>query len=80
MLRIKIELVPFGILPVKNSWLAEIANDATGGHSIGNYNFKIFRKNSSKEIWKSGRVENFQRLRWSIWYLLYLCLKEIYDR
>ncbi len=79
MLRIKIELIPFGILPVKNSWNAEIWNDATGDRSIGNYQFKIFRKNSNSTIWKGGEIKNFQRLRWNVWYLLYLCLKNVYD-
>lgn len=79
MLKIKIELIPFGIGSVKDFWEADIWNDLSGNRSIGNYKFKIFKKNSKKEVWKGGEIKNFQRLRWSVWYLLYLCLKSIYD-
>ena len=80
MLKIKIELIPFGFLPVKTTWIAEIWNDTTGSKSLGNYQFKIFEKNSESKIWKIGSIKNFQRLRWSVWYLLYLCLDQIYGR
>ena len=79
MLKIKIDLVPFGTLPVENSWNMDIWNDGSGNHSIGNYKFKIFRKNSTETVWKGGEIKDFQRLRWSVWYLLYLCLKQIYE-
>lgn len=79
MLKVKIELVPFGVLPVKNTWNMDIWNDASGNRSIGNYKFKIFNKNSSESVWKGGEIKDFQRLRWSVWYLLYLCLKKIYE-
>jgi hypothetical protein len=78
MLRVKIELVPFGFMAVENSWLTEIANDGTGTHSLSSYDFRIYTKNSTTKIWKKGRVENFQRLNKSVWYLFYLCLKQIY--
>jgi hypothetical protein len=78
MLVIKIQLIPFGSLPAKSFWLAEIWNDATGSHSIGNYKFRFYRKNSTTTVWKGGEIKDFQRLRWSVWYLLYLCLKTIY--
>ena len=80
MLKIKIELLPFGFSPAKTTWIAEISNDATGSRGLGNYHFKIFEKNSESKIWKGGSVKNFQRLRWSVWYLLYLCLDQIYRR
>lgn len=78
MIKIKIELLPFGFSPAKEIWEMEIWNDITGTKSLGNYQFKIFEKNSDKKIWKGGSVKNFQRLRWSVWYLLYLCLDQIY--
>lgn len=78
MLRIRIELIPFGTLPVKNSWEAHIWNDTTGSRQIGNYLFKIFRKNSTQTIWKGGEIKDFKREQWSVWYLLYLCLDKIY--
>lgn len=80
MLKIKIELIPFGVLPAKSFWQAEIWNDGTSEtRSIGNYLFRIYRKNSISKLWKGGEIKNFQRLNWSVWYLLYLCLKEIYE-
>ena len=78
MLRIKIELDQFGSGKIKSFWLMELWNDLTGSKSIGNYKFKIYNKNSKEKIWKGGEVKNFQRLRWSPWYLLYLCLDQIY--
>lgn len=80
MIKVTIELLPLGFKPAKDTWIAEIWNDATGTKSLGNYQFKIFEKNSEKSIWRGGSIKNFQRLRWSVWYLLYLCLDEIYGR
>jgi hypothetical protein len=78
MLRIKIDLLPFGSHPPKVTWVADIWNDATGSEHIGNYLFKIYEQNSTEKIWKGGCIKNFKRKQWSVWYLLYLALKEIY--
>ena len=78
MIKITIELLPLGFKPAKDFWTMEIWNDATGTMGLGNYQFKILQKNSADKIWKGGAVKNFQRLRWSVWYLLYLCLDQIY--
>ena len=75
----KIELIPFGKFPVSNTWEADIWNDGTGDKGIGNYLFRIYEKNSTKTIWKTGAIKQFKRLQWGVWYLLYLCLKTIYD-
>ena len=79
MIKVTLELIPFGLGKVKSYWIADIWNDASGSKSLGNYEFKIYEKNSTFKIWKQGEVKNFQRLRWSVWYLLYLCLKTIYE-
>jgi len=79
VLKVKIELHPFGMQSIKSFWLADILNDATGSKSIGNYLFRIYKKNSLSKVWKGGEIKNFQRLNWSVWYLLYLCLKTIYE-
>jgi hypothetical protein len=79
MLKLKMNLVPFGLLPVKDSWTFDIWNDGTGNVSIGNYKFKIYKKNSDNSEWKTGEIKNFQRLKFSAWYLVYLCLKQIYE-
>lgn len=78
MLEIKIQLIPYGLSEAKSFWIGEIWNDATGTNSLGNYKFRIYKKNSIKTIWKGGEIKNFQRKNWSIWYLLYLCLKTVY--
>lgn len=80
MIKITVELLPLGFRPAKHSWIMKIWNDGSGTRGLGNYGFKIFEKNSDKKIWKTGGVDNFQRLRWSVWYLLYLCLDQIYGR
>jgi len=78
MLKITIELNQYGLGKVTSFWLMEIWNDLSGTKSLGNYKFRIYNKNSTNITWKGGEIKNFQRLRWSTWYLLYLCLKEIY--
>lgn len=79
MLKVKIELLPFGMTSVPSKvWIAHIWNDASGTKQIGNYLFKIFQMNSNDKVWRGGEVKNFKRKEWSVWYLLYLCLKTIY--
>ena len=78
MLKITIELNQYGLGKITSFWLMEIWNDLSGTKSLGNYKFRVYNKNSTNTILKGGEVKGFQRLRWSPWYLLYLCLKEIY--
>jgi hypothetical protein len=79
MLRVKIELDTHGLGAIKDIWTADLWNDGTGDRTKGNYKFKIYQKNSTETVWKGGEVKDFQRLRWSVWYLLYLYLKKIYQ-
>jgi hypothetical protein len=60
MLRITIELLVHGDESKKKTLgVAEIWNNLSGNLSGGNYNFRIFKKGSSKTIWKSGEyIEN----------------------
>lgn len=78
MIRVKIELDQFGSGNVISFWAMDIWNNLSGNKQVGNYYFKIYKKNSRETVWKDGEVKNFKRLRWSVWYLLYLCLKTIY--
>ena len=78
MLRVKIELDQFGLGKIITFWTMDIWNDLSGTKSLGNYKFRVYNKNSTNTIWKGGEIKGFQRLRWSPWYLLYLCLKQIY--
>jgi len=79
MIKITVELIPFGIgSKASKTWTAHIWNNLTGNKSIGNYYFKIFKQDSTEEVWKGGEVNNFKRKQWSVWYLIYLCLRNIY--
>lgn len=78
MLKVTIALHPGGSPTISKTWIMHIWNDGTGNNSIGNYLFKIFRRNTNTVV-HGGEVKGFQRLRWSPFYLLYLCLKSVYD-
>ncbi len=76
MLRITIELLPFGLeLEKKLLGKIEVWNDASGTKNLGNYKFRIFEKGSEKTIWKTGDVKGFPRKRLTSYDLLYRCLK-----
>ena len=77
MLRIVIDLIPLGFGEPLEIGNMEVWNDATGSKTIGNYGFRIFKKNSNVVI-KSGHVSRYKRKAWSVWYLIYLCLHEVY--
>lgn len=79
MIKVKIELVPWGIRSVTDTWEGHIWNDLSGNATKGNYTFRIFQKNSTEKIWKIGHISGFKRKQWSVWYLLYLVLRMIYD-
>lgn len=77
MLRITIELIPFGKEENKETiGVAEIFNNATGTELIGNYCMRIFRGNS-RAIWKTTPIKNFPRTRLTMWDLLYRGLHKI---
>jgi hypothetical protein len=80
MLTIRIELKSFGIFKSKRFWYAEIENDATGTETRGNYRFRLYEKNSETAVWRGGEIRGFPRKTHSAFYLLYLCLKQIYER
>lgn len=77
MIRITVELLPFGLESNKKILgIMEIWNKVTGTTFSGNYGFRIFRK-GSKTVWKSGDIEGFPRKRLLSWDLLYRCLHSI---
>jgi len=83
MLKITVEIIPFGIKDMKKR-LGEIyiTNDGTGNEEIGNYNYTIkTERRQDEKIGDElkGRVENFQRRKCNFWKLLYLILKGVYD-
>lgn len=81
MIKITVELLPFGF-EKKKKLLGSmvIYNDATGSHDIGNYKFHISKwEPKEKEIWKTGEVKGFDRIKRGCWDLLYLCLKSVLE-
>lgn len=72
MLRVTIELWPYGnMMCTKILKVGEIINDETGNEKTGSYICYI----NDQEI----RVKNFSRTS-SVWKLLYLALKEVFEK
>jgi len=75
MLRVTVEIWPFGSKAAKRTLgVAEIANDATGSKTKGNYNYRLY--DAGGKLWKSGRVEDFPRQCLLAFDLLYRALKD----
>jgi len=73
MLRIKIELVPYG----KNEWAREIgsviiSNDGTGTESVGNYKYTLSDDTGSIK----GELKEFKRIKGNAFHLLRDVLKK----
>ena len=81
MLKVTIEIWPGGS-PVGKRELATgiIGNDLTGTKTRGNYKARFTKVGKSNAIYKKVRVENFPRTRKTAWELLYLALKEVYEK
>lgn len=78
MIKITIELYRFGNPSDKKTLAtATIANDCTGTQSRGNYTYKLAK--ASGKLWKSGKIKGFSRKSRSVWRLLYLILKDVYE-
>ena len=76
MLRVTIELVPWGMESQKRTLAtADIINDGSGTKSSGNYNFRLDDK--AGRVWKSGRVEGFPRKRLLAFDLLFRALNNV---
>ena len=53
------------------------ASDGTGDSKRGNYSFELLRK-GSKEVLRTGRVEDFPRRSYHVGRLLYRALASVY--
>jgi hypothetical protein len=71
MIKITIELIPFGIQEPHTIGIGYIVNDGTGTHTRGNYTFEFGGKKGRKT---HGELLNFPRTTSNIWKLLYECL------
>ena len=67
MLRVTIELVPFGTGTPSVLGQAIIANDGTGTHDVGNYDAEFFNAHGSVGV---SRLEGFDRSHRDAWALL----------
>ena len=75
MIRVTIELIPLGIGKAKHLGTIDIANDASGTMTTGNYRYSASNKAGGK--YKSGNVKGFPRKRLLAYDLLYRCLKDM---
>ena len=77
MIRVTVDLLPFGKeIGRKNLAIFDIANDGTGTAERGNYKFR----SSPKREWKENAVLNYPRNSYSVMKLVYLVLKDHYER
>ncbi len=76
MLRVTIELVPWGIESrAKVIATGTIANTGTGTQTSGDYRIEL--RDAAGRRWKSGHVEGFPRKRLLAWDLLYRALGKL---
>jgi hypothetical protein len=76
MLRVTVELVPWGIESrAKVIATGTIANTGTGTPTSGDYRIEL--RDAAGRKWKSGHIEEFPRKRLLAWDLLYRALKKL---
>jgi hypothetical protein len=75
MIRVTIELIPFGDENTRRRILgtAKIANTGQGSETSGQYIFQL--KDKGGRRWKTGYVNGFPRTRLLAWDLLYRALR-----
>ncbi len=78
LLRITVELIPFGFERNKRTLCtAEICNDGTGTKARGNYRFSLSKQGKlNSNTWKTGSIQGFARKSRNAWHLLHEVLKE----
>ena len=83
MIRVTIEKIKHGTGAPEVIGVMEIANDATGTQTRGNYNARVLRRGTHycdmvKPVQRTGRVKDFPRLSYSVWRLVMRCLKSAF--
>lgn len=73
MIKIKIDLIPFGFLKRKPLKEIHIINDGTGTPTTGNYKYDILSRNG--RVYRSGTIKGFKRKQKDVLYLLGMVLK-----
>lgn len=75
MLRITIELVPWGMEKHKKVLkIAEIYNLGTGTKTFGNYGYRFLREDGN--IHRQGKIYSHPRLKESVWKLVQKVLNQ----
>jgi len=77
MIRVTVELIPWGVGEPQKLGEMHIANDATGTKERGNYYAKVYRKGSRKVL-RLGQVKDYPRLSYNMWRLVLRCLKSAF--
>ena len=77
MIRVTVELIPFGVGIPQRLGVMHIANDGTGTKNRGNYKAHVYRK-GSWQIAREGIVTNYPRLSYNIWRLVVRCLRSAF--
>lgn len=70
MLRITIELIPFGLGKPQHLGTLHLANDGTGTQDRGNYDGTLFTKTGAKMPQRVVRVEDWPRQSRPVWELV----------
>ena len=77
MIRVTLELLPFGDSSnPKHLGTIYIANDASGTHTDGNYNYRLTRRGSLTTVFRTGEIKNFPRKRLGAYDLLFRVLRD----
>lgn len=83
MIRVTIELVPYGIGKPQLLHQIEIANDGTGSAFVGDYKARRSRKGATVPPWQDWDdkvVTKFPRQRLNVLHLLHRVLNHYYNR
>lgn len=71
MIRVTVELIPFGVEPPELIGQMDIANDGTGTYRRGNYYGRVWgRRRPGKFV----KVDDFPRQSKNAWHLIARCL------
>jgi hypothetical protein len=74
MIRVTVELVPFGSGRPEVIARATIGNDGTGTLEKGNYIYRLWTKR--EKPLRSGRITDYPRLSRNVWHLLKRALND----
>ncbi len=81
MIVVVVYMVPHGNLNESRRLVAaNIVNDGTGTLARRNYKARFSTSGLKPRVWRKGAVKKFSRKKAGVWKLLYLALKDVYER